>query len=153
MGKPVILLFSVLFICGISACKKDAKPKVPSSLIGEWYIRQYTITTTTNGSAASPFVYFRSDTATNVYYLFNGDGTGLEQLNFDPAFIKVPATGFSFRISGSNIVFSQNSTVLQSPTCSFEMPTSGTLVIRSTYSSTDNFGNVISTLQELNLGK
>jgi hypothetical protein len=153
MRKPAILLLSVLFIFSIAACKKDAKPKVPASLVGEWYVRQYTITTTTNNVTGSPFVYFHSDTAKNIYYLFNGDGTGLEQLNFDPAFINVPATRFNFQISGSNIVFSQASNVLQSPTCSFEMPASNTLVIRSSYNITDNFGNVINNLQVVNLSK
>jgi hypothetical protein len=153
MHKFSIFLLAVALCCLVYSCKKDTKSNVPDSLIGEWYIKQYVITTTTNNVTASPNVIIHSDTSTNVYYQFNSNGTGFEQLNFDPNFVNIPAESFNFRISGSNIIFSHNSNLLQSTTCSFEIPTSKTLVIRSNYSSTDNFGNVINTLQELDLGK
>jgi len=137
----------------LSACKKDAKPQIPASLVGKWYIRQYTITTSTNNIAASPYMYFSSDTATNVYYQFDADGTGFENNNFDPNFISAPPTKFNYKISGSNITFSQSSATLESATCSFEIPTSTTLTIRSSYNYTDNFGNVMNSLQVLSLGR
>jgi hypothetical protein len=140
-------------VFSLSACKKDAKPNVPASLVGEWYVRQYTITTTINNTVNAPYVYFQSDTAKFIYYQFNSDGTGLEQLNFNPVFASLPATRFNFRISGSNIIFSQSSNVLESPTCSFEMPDSNTLFIRSNNSYTDKFGNAVNVLDELDLSR
>jgi len=153
MKKTYYLILIALLTVGLSACKKDSKPQIPASLIGKWYIRQYTLTGTTNNITGSPYTFFRSDTATSVYYQFNSNGTGIEQTNFDPAFVTIPPTGFNYHVSGSNIVFSPNSATLQSSTCSFEMPTSTTLIIRSNYSYSDNFGNVINNLQVLNLGK
>jgi len=143
----------VFLVFSVSSCKKDAKSQMPVALLGKWYIRQYTITTTTNDIAGSPYVYFSSDTGTNVYYQFNGDGTGFENNNFDPAYISIPPAKFNYKVSGSNITFSQVSATLQSATCSFEIPTSTTLIIRSSYKYTDSFGNVINSLQVLNLDK
>ena len=139
-------------VFSLSACKKDVQSKVPASLVGKWYIRQYTLTASTSISAGSPYTFFRSDTATNVYYQFKSDGTGIEQTNFDFAFVIVPPVSFNYNVSGSNITFSNNSTILMAPTCSFEMPTSTTLVIRSTYSYTQ--GNyIVNNLQEVYLSR
>lgn len=153
MKKTYYLILIALLAFSLSACKKDSKPQIPASLIGKWYIRQYTLTASSANHTGSPYTFFNSDTATNVYYQFNSDGTGVELTNFDSAFVIVPPTSFSYHVSGSNITFSYHPVILQAPTCSFEMPTSTTLIIRGTYSYKDGGGNTVNNLQEVFLSK
>ena len=140
-----------LLVFSLSACKKDAKPQIPASLVGKWYIRQYTITASSNTFTDAPYTVRYSDTATNAYYQFSSDGTGAEQTNTDPAIVSL-ATGFQFHVSGTNITFSNTSDILMMSSCSFEMPTSQTLIIHGTYSYTQG-AYVINNLQEVFLSK
>jgi hypothetical protein len=77
MHKYALVLFVVL-LCGLSACKADAKPQVPAALVGKWYLREFTTTASSNTFTDTPYTVRYSDTATNVYYKFNNDGTGVE---------------------------------------------------------------------------
>jgi hypothetical protein len=151
MHKYALVLFLVL-LCGLSACKKDAKPQVPAALIGKWYLRQYKITASSNTFADTPYTVRYSDTATNVYYQFNNDGTGLEQTIADPNYVIGQPTGFTYHVSGNNITFSRITTVMMTTACSYEMPTSNTLIIHGNYSYTSP-GGVVNNLQELTLTK
>ncbi len=151
--KTFYSLSAIAFLVfSLSACKKDAKSQIPTSLLGKWYVRQYTLTASTSVDTGTPYTFFRSDTATNIYYQFNSDGTGVEQTNFDYAFVIVPPTSFTYHVSASNITFSNNSTILMAPTCSFEMPTSQILIIRSTYSYQQG-AYVVNNLQEVFLSR
>ena len=152
MNKSCAIFLSLVLIGCLSACKKDVKPQIPSSLIGKWYIRQDIITASLNGVTSAPYTYYSSDTATTVYYQFNNDGTGLEQTNFDPNFLSSPPISFNYKVSGTNIVFSHNTNVLMSTSCSFTMPTNNTLVIHGPYSYSDG-GGTVNSLQDLYLSR
>ncbi|HTD40700.1 MAG TPA: lipocalin family protein [Mucilaginibacter sp.] len=151
MRKYALVLFLVLLCC-LSACKKDARPQIPAALVGKWYLRQYKITASSNTFTDTPYTVRYSDTATNVYYQFNNDGTGLEKAPIDPNFVIIPPAGFTYRVSGNNITFSRITTVMMSTACTFEMPTSNTLIIRDNYSYT-SAGIVVNNLQEITLSK
>ena len=151
MYKYALVLFVVL-LCGLSACKKDSKPPFPSALIGKWYLRQYKITASSSTFTDTPYTIRYSDTATNVFYQFNNDGTGVEQTIADPNYVTVPPTGFTYHVSGNNITFSRTTTIMLTTACSYEMPTSNTLIIHGSYSDTGPAG-VINNLQEITLNK
>ena len=107
MKKIGILFFSFLLIGGMQACKKEARPQVPAALLGKWSLRQYSITTTSNGVTGEPLVTAYNDTARYLYYQFDAEGSGLEQANAGPNFLAA-AGGFTFRIGGNMINFSHN---------------------------------------------
>ncbi len=136
----------------LSACKKEAKPQIPAVLIGKWYLRQYSITASTGASTDPPYITLFADTATYCYFQFNSDGTGLEQTSSDPNFINVPPLGFTYHVSGANINFSHNTTVMVATACTYEMPTSHSLIIRGNYSY-PNPGGVVNNLQVITLNK
>ena len=146
----LVLLLALL--CGLSACKKDAKPQVPAALVGKWYLRQYKITASSNTFTDTPYTIRYSDTATNVYYQFHDDGTGVEQTIADPNYVTEPPVGFTYHVSGNSITFSRMTNVMMTTVCSYEIPTSNTLVIHGNYSYTSP-GGVVNNLQEITLSR
>src|SRR5437879_8546843 len=108
MNKFYAIFLSIIFIGSLSACKKEAKPQIPAALVGKWYLRQYSITTSTVGVMGTPYITPYNDTSTYIYYQSNKDGTGIEQTSGDHNFVSVPATAFTYHVSGPNITFSHN---------------------------------------------
>ncbi|HEY9003356.1 MAG TPA: lipocalin family protein [Mucilaginibacter sp.] len=152
MNKVFGILFLVILMGNLVACKKDAKSQIPAALIGKWYVRQYTTTSSSNAFSDTPYTVRFSDTATNVYIQFKNDGTGLEEYSADPNFVSVPPLGFTYNISGNNITFSQITAIMMGKTYSFEMPTSNSLLLHINYSYTAA-GMVINNVQEITLGR
>lgn len=152
MNKFYAIFLAIVFIGGFSACKKESKPQVPAALVGKWYLRQYSITASLAGVADPPYVTPYNDTSTYMFYQFNSDGTGLEQTSSDPNFILLAPTPFTYQVSGTNIIFSHNSTVMVATTSSYEITSGGKLIIRGNYSY-PSAGGVVNNLQELTLSK
>ena len=92
--RKAALVFFLILLGSLSGCKKDAKPQVPAALIGKWYLMQYTITASSNTFTDSLYTVRYPDTAKNVYYQFNSDGTGLVQTISDPNGLSLAPTGF-----------------------------------------------------------
>ena len=152
MNKCCTIFLSLILIGCLSGCKKDAKPQIPASLLGKWYIRQYTITASSNTFTDTPYTVHYSDTATNVYYQFNSDGTGFEQTSADPNFVTTSPVSFTYHVSGTNIIFSHNTPILMATICSFEMPTGNTLALHCQYSYNSPAG-AVNNLQDVYLSK
>jgi hypothetical protein len=152
MKKLCGILLLIVVTGGMAACKKDAKPQIPAGLIGKWYLRQVTTTSSSNAFSDTPYTIRYPDTATSVYYQFKNDGTGLERYAVDPNFVSIPPVGFTYHISGNNITFSQITAIMMGKTYSFGLPTSNSLILRTNYSYTAA-GIVVNNVQEMTLGK
>lgn len=152
MNKLCSIFLLIVLLGSQAACKKDAKSQIPPALIGTWYLRQYTTTSSSDAFADTPYTVSFPDTAKDAYYQFKNDGTGVEQFSTDPNFVSIPPVGFTYHISGNNITFSQITAIMMGHTYSFTMPTSNKLILRINYSYTQA-GIVVNNVQEMTLSK
>ncbi|MBS1519546.1 MAG: lipocalin family protein [Bacteroidetes bacterium] len=152
MNKLFGILFLMILVGSQASCKKENKSQIPVGLIGKWYVRQVTTTSSSNAFSDTPYTITYPDTATNTYYQFKNDGTGLEEYSADPNFVSVPPLGFTYQVSGNNITFSQITAIMMGKTYSFEIPTSNTLLLSINYSYTAA-GTVVNNVQKITLGK
>ena len=152
MSKLCGILLLIVLTGSLAACKKESKSQIPAGLVGKWYLRQVTTTSSSNAVSDTPYTVTYPDTATNAYYQFNNDGTGLEQYSVDPNFVSIPPLGFTYHISGNNITFSKITAIMMGSTYSFEIPTNNTLLLRINYSYTAA-GTVVNNVQEITLAR
>jgi len=152
MNKLFGILLLIVLLGSLAGCKKDAKPQIPPALIGTWYVRQVTTTSSSDAFSDTPYTINYPDTAKNLYYLFKNNGTGVTPYSVDPNFVSVPPLGFTYQVSGNKITFSQITAIMMGHTYSFEMPTSNKLILRINYSYTQA-GTVINNVQEITLAR
>jgi len=152
MNRLYGILLLIVLMATQAGCKKDAKSQIPAGLIGKWYIRQITTTSSSNAFSDNPYTISYPDTATNDFFQFNNNGTGITPYSVDPNFVSVPPLSFTYRVSGNNITFSQITSIMMGSTYSFEIPTSNTLVLRDNYSYTAA-GTVVNNVQEITLSR
>ncbi|HTK21825.1 MAG TPA: lipocalin family protein [Mucilaginibacter sp.] len=152
MNKLCSIFLLIVLPGGLVACKKEAKSEIPVGLIGTWYVRQYTTTSSSDAFSDTPYTVSFPDTAKDAYYQFKNDGTGREQYSVDPNFALIPPITFTYHISGNNITFSQITAIMMGHTYSFTMPTSNTLILHINYSYTQA-GTLVNNVQEIILSK
>jgi len=152
MNKLCNIFLLIVLLGSQAACKKDAKSQIPNGMIGKWYFRQITTTSSSNAFSDNPYTISYPDTATNDYFQFNNNGTGVTPYSVDPNFVSVPPLGFTYQVSGNKITFSQITAIMMGHTYSFEMPTSNKLILRINYSYTQA-GTVINNVQEITLAR
>jgi hypothetical protein len=146
-------LYAWLTLCGViigfASCKKEAKPQIPIAITGKWYVQQYTLTSLVNGtsstSTATPTGWFTD----SDYYQLNANGSGIES-HADPSIGK---QAFTFQVLNSNVFLSRPLTLLGKDTCSYSMPSSNQLILKTGYTETSTTGNVYKVTQEVDLSK
>lgn len=129
------LLLTLIFTCCLTACKKDAKPQVPT-LQGKWYVKKNTLVQIDNGVTDTTLVTLYNDTS--AYFKFNNDGSGTGWTILDPNIFSTPDGhyNFNYKVTGQDIIFSQPSGFLITNTYSFSTPNANTLIIKGVNADT-----------------
>ncbi len=134
---------------GLSACKKDAKPQIPVAITGKWYVQKYTLSSLVNGtsptSTTTPTGWFTD----SDYYQLYANGSAIES-HADPSIGK---QAFTFQVLNSNVFLSRPLTLLGKDTCTYSMPASNQLVLKTDYTELSTTGNVYKVTQEVDLSK